>query len=134
MASPAHALALHLSGLGGIGAFGGSAKWAISVGKEPATPDGVITLYDTGGDSPMNTVDDCELIGLPTVQVRIREFSYPDAYAKQVQIRSAFKAIRKSTISGQVTYNVIPVGDIFSLGQDSNNRFLLTANYRLMRV
>jgi hypothetical protein len=78
MKSPADDLAGFLESKG-IGSRRATAGWNISVGTEPAAPTTAVTLYDTGGGAP----DTGELdVFNPTVQVRVRGNSYPEAYAK----------------------------------------------------
>lgn len=133
MISPAHNLALYLEAQG-VGAFGGSEPWCISVGGEPALPESVVTLYDTGG-----TVDTDEVDHRANVQVRIRGRSYPEVYQKQIAIRdlvslpATVAAPAAAESEDTVDLVVIQDSDVLSLGQDDNDRYVLVVNYVVMK-
>jgi hypothetical protein len=129
MKSPAHDLALHLAGLG-IGTFGADSGWSINVSTEPAEPDTVITLYDTGGDEP--DTDELDLLR-PTFQVRVRGDDYPVVYSKQEAIRDALILPGRIETADSVFLGIFMTSDILAIGRDDNDRHLLTANYRSIR-
>lgn len=123
--SPAHELALYLQSEG-VGTFGQD----IHVSREPVSPGNVVTLYDTGGSAPANY--DIEL-RQPTIQVRVRDVSYPAAQAKQEQIFGILNDIKTQAIEGSTYLGVWMTTDILSIGRDDNDRHLLTANYQVQR-
>ena len=123
--SPAHELALYLESEG-VGTFAQD----IHVSREPAAPDNVVTIYDTGGSAPANY--DIEL-RQPTIQVRVRNTSYPNAVAKQEEIFAILNAIKTQVIEGSTYLGVWMTTDILSIGRDDNDRHLLTANYQVQR-
>lgn len=132
--SPAHLIALYLAA-SGVGTFGGEAGWSINVSREPVKPFTAITLYDTGGDGP----DTDELDWLrPTFQVRVRGTDYPDAYAKQEEIRDLLALPQPITVTHlgkeYEFIGVVMQSDILAIGRDDNDRHLLTANYRAIKV
>lgn len=107
-----------------------SVETVIYVNEEPASPNNCVTVYDTGGADPM-VVD---TVYSPTIQVRVRNLSSPAAYAKQYQIRDILVAGKNEIINSTDYVAVWLQGDIISIGRDENNRFILTSNYRIMRV
>ena len=123
--SPAHELALYLEAEG-VGTFAED----IHVSREPASPDNVVTLYDTGGSAPANY--DIEL-RQPTIQVRVRHTSYTDAVAKQEEIFEILNAIKTQVIGANTYLGAWMTTDILSIGRDDNDRHLLTANYQVQR-
>lgn len=123
--SPAHQLALYLDAEG-VGTFAED----IHVSREPVSPDNVVTLYDTGGSAPANY--DIEL-RQPTIQVRVRNTSYPNAVAKQEEIFEILNAIKTQVIGTSTYLGVWMTTDIISIGRDDNDRHLLTANYQVQR-
>jgi len=129
MTSPAYNLAQHLE-TKGVGTFGGSSSWAISVSREPVEPDDAVTLYDTGGAAPVlfneKTRDE-------TIQVRVRSKDYLSAYNKHDEIFGFLNAIINETIGGDDFIGVWLQSDILNVGRDDNDRQILTANYRLER-
>lgn len=127
MRSLAHDLAAYLHDQG-VGTFPHTTGWAINVAHEPGDPADSITIYDTGGEGPDTDQLDVER---PTIQVRVRSDSYPDAYAKH-------QAIRDMLIFGPLdleesVVRLVQTSGPFSLGLDDKNRHLLTANYRARR-
>lgn len=132
MNSPAHDLALYLSGLM-IGQFPYSnGTWALSVSWEvEGPPDNAITLYDTSGTGP--DTDDLNPVRV-TLQVRVRSRDYPTAYSKQIEIRNALIKAAFPIVAATSRFVGIDVqSDVMSIGVDENNRHLLVANYRALR-
>ena len=115
--SPAHTLALHLESLG-LGTIGQD----LHISREPASPDFVTTLYDTGGDEA--DTDELDIMR-PTIQVRVRSFDYAQAHARHLSIRDALHF----TDSGFM--GVFMTTDVISIGRDDNDRHLLTSNYAI---
>jgi hypothetical protein len=99
------------------------------VGEEPATPNDVVTVYDTGGGEPFAGIELYE----PSIQVRVRNTSYAAAYALQQEIRKALIVPTDFEINNTHYIGVWNMGDIISLGKDQNNRAVFTANYRIER-
>jgi hypothetical protein len=128
--SPAHDIAVQLAGLG-LGAFPNTGTWPIGVNGEMATPDNVITIYDTGGSGP----DTAEMdVGDPTFQVRTRAVLATDAYGKQADIKAALLAARRYTGGNGVVHAFyVMETDVLSLGQDDSKRHIRVANYRVHR-
>lgn len=103
-----------------IGAFGGLADWAVYLGRQPAGPDRVITVYDTGGDSPEAGL----LLSYPAVQVRIRGkvADYLVARNKLQDIQDRLLGITPRTMSnGDRISGIIALGDIGFFGFDAAN-------------
>lgn len=109
----------------------GTAGTNIFVSEEPVSPNDCVTIYDTGGSGEAAFAD-IELYQ-PTIQVRVRNISYAAGYAKQEQIRDALIIPVTFTINSTVYLGIWLQSDIISLGRDTNNRYILTANYRIER-
>jgi hypothetical protein len=131
--TPAIELAQYLAD-NGVGARGGDAQWGIHVSREPAMPNDVITLYDTGGDPP--PAISAELRSR-SIQVRVRAVDYAAGMAKQQEI---FELLAQPSIEETATtierdigthryIGVWLTGEIVAIGRDDNDRFLITANY-----
>ena len=129
MNSAAHDLALYLDDLS-VGTFGGENDWCLNVNGEPATPNNAITIYDTGGLGPDTDQLDIER---PTVQIRVRGSSFPDAYGKQKLIQGLLifssHEMETSNVSG-----IVQTSDIAAIGRDDKGNHIVTANYQLMRT
>lgn len=135
MKAPAHALALFLEAEG-LGTFAGDSGWSINAGEEPASPDDTITIYDTPGREPLlygEPDTGANATYRPAVQVRVRSYDYPGAYDQQEAIRALFHKQTGVDIDNTRVVGIWLTSDIQSLGRDDNNRYRLTANYRLTR-
>lgn len=124
----AHDIAVYL-GTAGVGEFNGSGDWAIFAHVEPATPNKVITVYDTGGEGP--DTDELDLLRL-TFQVRIRSESYAEAHSRHESTRDVLLVGRIET-SDSVYVGIDMTSDIAPIGMDDNKRHILVANYRAIR-
>lgn len=125
MTSPAKDMADYLVAQG-FGTFGGN----IFVSEEPTEPNESITVYDTGGSEPVNVdIDMYE----PTIQVRVRSISYAAGFALQQEIREELVKPLFLVVNSYHYVGIWLQSDIISLGRDQNNRYILTANYRMMR-
>ncbi len=131
MRSPAHDIALYLEDEG-VGTFAGESTWSINVSREPDSPDGAVTVYDTGG----NAADPVNEIYEPTIQVRVRAEDYATAYSKHEEIRDILIIPTSVTLgAGDNTWyiGIWMQSDILSIGRDDHDRHILTANYRIQR-
>ena len=100
--------------------------YTVQVAKEPTVAKAV-TLYDTGGRDPIQPLGfDCAPLRRPSVQVRIKDSSYPNAYATAQAIAAGLVAHNDSSIT-----SITQISDILSLGQDVNNHWILTVNFNL---
>lgn len=126
--SPAHDVAAWLSD-NSYGTFPYSSGWGIAVGTEPAKPERVVTLYDTGGgvDQP-----DAQLFD-PTMQVRVRSRSYADGYTKASAVRDALILPTAREIGDFLYTGFWIFTDVAMIGKDDNDRCIFTFNLRLMR-
>lgn len=113
-----------------IGSATPTAEWSIHVSQEPTSPANVITVYDTGA---WQASDPRNLLDFPSVQVRVRAKGYTTAYAKALAIRDALQSRPAETVGGTRYSGVWLNGDILAIGQDENERTLLTINFNLMR-
>lgn len=130
MSSPADDIARYFADQG-IGPFGTNADWCINVGRLALNVDRAIAVYDTGGPDPLE-VEDTEM-RQPTIQVRVRSDSYPEAYEKQ-QAMFLLLAVPVTQDIGEHRYVAINLqSDILDIGRDDNDRVNLTANYQIIR-
>lgn len=137
MNSPAYIIAKYLESLG-VGTVGTD----IFVGKEPETAGTIATLYDTGGRDPMHNLcaDPDANTWRPSVQLRVRADSYPTAFARISAMRRSILGLTGYSITEvaagvQTTDSILDTvarSDIISIGEDANNRPVLTANFDLL--
>lgn len=130
MNSPSHEIALHLASVG-VGTFGGSSPWSIYFASEPASPDDTITVYDTPGGEP--DTDELDLFR-PAFQIRVRSANYAEAYAKHSTIREILTLPDTITAETSIFIGIEMSTDVAGIGTDDNDRHLLVANYRAMRM
>lgn len=100
--------------------------YTVQVAKEAGSGNAV-TIYDTGGRDPIQPLGtSCTPTRRPSVQVRVRHKDYATAYSTAQAIGSALVAYTDSSIK-----NILQTSDIFSLGQDQNNLWIVTINFNL---
>jgi len=137
MTTPAVELAQFLAD-NGIGQRGGDTQWSVHVSREPAAPDDVVTLYDTGGGEPPSINSNLREFAL---QVRVRSTDYVAGIARHQLIFNLFAQPDAVTLGVALERNIGAnryvgiwvTGEVTHIGRDENDRFLLTANYELHR-
>lgn len=108
--------------------------WPAFSGKEPDSPDEVITLYDTQGFSDGRFMIDGELFSHPGIQLRVRSKDTPRGYSKASQLRSALAGILNAELTiganSYVLHCVAKISDVIALGDESpqSKRQLFTVN------
>lgn len=137
MTTPAVELAQFLAD-NGIGQRGGNTQWSVHVSREPAAPDDVVTLYDTGGGEPPSI--DTNLRDF-VLQVRVRSADYVQGMARHQLIFDLFAQPNAAALGQALERNIglhryvgiWVAGEVTHIGRDENDRFLITANYELHR-
>jgi len=99
------------------------------VGEEPTDPDNVITVYDTGGEPP----DEAGAADNPSVMIRIRNNNYLGGFEKASDIKDLLWFNNSHFDLNGVRLIYFLLGDINSLGKDSNGRYVFTINFRIKR-
>jgi len=114
----------------GVGTFGATNGWGIYIGFEPETPDTTITLYDTGGGSPLPNL----LLDFPTIQTRIRGSvgDYEATYQKALEVRDVLLGLPSQTINGTLYDGVWANSDIIYLTR-TKDRPVFVINWRIAR-
>ncbi|MCP4475384.1 MAG: hypothetical protein GY821_12630 [Gammaproteobacteria bacterium] len=103
------------------------------IGREPDTPDEVVTVFDTGGGELSSGTEKNEF---PTVQVRVRGvriIGYADAYSTTEDIKNTLHKLA-TTINSTVYQGIWASSDIIFLGHDDNDRAVFTINFRIQRT
>ncbi len=115
----------------GVGTWQATTGWALAVSREPATPDQVVTIYDTGGQDPNAKW----LLDNPTVQVRVRGSpnDYPATYAKAIAVKDALLGLTPQTLDSIDYVGVWMVGDVIFIGYDELQRPRFTTNWQITR-
>lgn len=103
------------------------------VGREPTTPNEVVTLYDTGGLPPMQTLTKGENYYYDSFQVRVRAESYLRAYEIIDSIMNFLHGTTQQTINTTL-YSIITCSNGPALLEwDENNRVLFICNFTTQR-
>lgn len=100
--------------------------WPVYAGAEPATPDNVVTLYDTAGVSDGRSMVDGELFQHYGVMVRVRAADHPTGWAKADAVRRALAREvrgRSATIDGKsYTAHAVRIGQVLPNGPEPESR------------
>lgn len=117
----------------GVGTFNSppSGTWPIYISKmpdEPAAPDSVIALFDTGGLNP----NPKWLLDYPDVVIMVRAQSYSDAQQKIQDCRSVTLGLTSQTINGDRWDSVTAIGGFVFTGRDEKDRCIFTQTLRLI--
>ena len=114
-----------------FGTLWATSGWSIHVGQEPANPNTVITLYDTGGSEPHYS----EEWENPHVQIRVRG----DTGAGYTTAMDKIQAIKRYLVfGGSVSwdgqkYLCWTIGDVMWIKHDENGRPVFVCNFRLLK-
>lgn len=119
-------------GLGTEPRFG--TNWPVNVSNEPATPDNVITLYDTEAGAQDERVMSGEMACRYGFQVRVRAIDDPTGWQKINSIRESLALLYEKNLTiGSEVYEAqasVKIGNIIPLGRDvgSSMRSLFVLN------
>jgi hypothetical protein len=105
------------------------------LGIMPETPDACTSVYEFEGIPPMDTMGEGGFrIDTPNIQVLCRAVrdDYPTARDRAQNIRILLSAITEQTISGIHIMRVQSNGSVNPIGTDSNERPLVSVNFRCM--
>ena len=105
------------------------------IGSEPNAPADVVTVYDSGGFAPDQTMDGSYFVNRPTVQVRVRNTSYTTGRAEAETIRDTLREVVRQTL-GSDYYGIFLSSDIVHLGKITTNAGLAhvwTLNFQLIK-
>jgi len=101
------------------------------IGVLPASPDNAIMIDQTGGVEPNKYIPVKE----PTIQVLVRNTSYPDGLDKITAIYDLlhrFKDYQSLETGGVDVMQIMALQEPTHLQQDDNNRHIFTVNFVVM--
>lgn len=98
----------------------------------PDSPDLCVALFDGPGFAPEPNYEYYR----PAVQVRVRgnKSGYLAAWSLAESIRAVLRAVSNETWNATRYIQIWCAGEIFPLGQDENNRPLLSMNFNVHRT
>jgi hypothetical protein len=109
-------------------------KVDLFIGKEPATPDNCVTIYDTPSFPPQMTIEgEGSSYYRSSVQIRVRNNSYDDGMALAINIMQSLHERAQETWNGTLYTVVQALGEPALLAWDGNDRALIVNNYNLQR-
>ena len=87
------------------------------VGGEPEAPANAVTVYDTGGFSPHQTLAGTRFVRHPSIQIRVRNSSFVAGEAIAADIREEIEKIVHQTISDRWYMGAFESGGVVHLGR-----------------
>ena len=103
------------------------------ISREPAKPDSCVTIYDTPGMAEGLTLNRDERYEYPSIQIRVRDKSYTDGWARADQIRRLLHG-RANETWNEAYYTIIKVSSgPAMMGYDDNQRVLIVINFLIQR-
>ena len=114
----------------GVGVFAATTGWGIYIAHSPDKPDTCIVIRDTGGTN----ANPKYLLNYPSIQVMVRgsQNGYVTAYDKCENIRDVLLGLPSQDIGADRWVAINAMGGINGLGEDDNNRPLLSLNFALI--
>jgi len=103
------------------------------VGREPATPDNCVVVFDIPGSSPLLTLERGEAYYYPGVQVRVRNINYLTGWALIHDIQALLHGVH-GEIWNSTTYDLIKaMNNPFLLDWDENDRARFICDFNISR-
>ncbi|MGA1036649.1 MAG: minor capsid protein [Ilumatobacteraceae bacterium] len=105
------------------------------LGRMPDDPDTCVTVYEYGGDAPVNTMgsDAMPPVEQPRIQILVRASGYSTARTLALSCWTAVEAILNENLSGTRYHRVSANQSPFPLERDSQDRVLFAQNFRVQK-
>ena len=103
------------------------------IGREPATPNNTVTLFDTGGHRPDLNLDSTEKYERPSLQIRVRNTSYTVGWDLLNDIKDSLHGRAHETWNDTYYSVIYCSSDIAFLDWDNNNRARFVLNFNVQR-
>lgn len=103
------------------------------VGREPATPDETVTIFDVVGWPPQLTFDKLERYEYPAVQIRVRSRSYVVGWDLLEKIMVRLHGLTQETWNGTLYTMMRCSRAPMLLDWDENSRVRLIASFEIQR-
>jgi hypothetical protein len=120
----------------GLGTVAATSGWGIFIGWEPDrdTVPSTITLYDIGEGKPDTAQSRSVSIDHPQVQIRTRDATYKDSYAKCKACCDGLRGVSLPLVLNGASYRNIQrtFGPMF-LERDKRERYIWVATLSLIR-
>ena len=103
------------------------------VGKEPTHPDNCVTIFDTPGGKPLLIYDKTEKYYYQSIQIRVRNNSYTEAFSLADEIEGELQGYAHETINNTYYSIIQTMGSPFLLDWDENGRARVIINFNIQR-
>ncbi len=105
----------------------------IHIGKEPAEPQNVISIFETGVMGPQLTLDRNEVYEYPTIQIRVRANEYLEGWNVITNIKNILHGRANETWNGALYTLIRCSSGPALLDYDKNQRVRFIINFYLQR-
>ncbi len=108
----------------------GVSGWAVEVGTMPSTPDRVIMISDTGGETP----NPKWLLDFPSCQAMVRgnASGYIDTFREAKAVKDILLGVDSQDINDDRLVAVNMQGDLGFIGRDEDMRPMFSMNFALI--
>lgn len=103
------------------------------IGREPTSPNNCVTIFDTPGSGPDLNYDASIKYDYPSVQIRVRNTSYPNAADLAQDIKATLHNRAQETWSGAVYTLIQCTSEPALLDWDENDRARFVINFDIQR-
>lgn len=100
------------------------------VSTMPELPNRCVAVTDAGGER----TDYSAKLESPTVQVRVRDLAYDDAYSFTKQIYDYLDKTTNLTLGAATYLHILAIGEPLFMGKDGGDRSLFSVNFRILRT
>lgn len=102
------------------------------VGREPQEPNNCATVYDTPGRGPLLALNAVRY-DYPSIQVRVRDTSYQDGWARINEIRKELHNRSRQKLNGADYMLIACTQEPALLDWDENNRARFVTTFEIQR-
>ena len=103
------------------------------IGREPSQPDNCVIIFDGIGAPPELTLENDVEVYYPSVQIRVRNFSYTTAYTTSYDIMRVLHGRYNEDWNGTKYLSIVCVVEPFLMDWDGNERARFVCNFNIMR-
>lgn len=105
-------------------------------GRMPDSPDKCVSLYETGGASPLDTMSNNTEppVTSPRLQILSRDASYANAQTLAEDVWQKLTLITNESLSSTRYLRVVPIQQPAPIERDSQDRVVFSCNYDVLKV
>lgn len=105
----------------------------LMIGREPATPDDCVTIFDTPGGAPQQTFIQGEDYYYPSIQIRVRNTSYFTGWNLINDIKVLLHNRAQEIVNGTLYSAIICSQEPALLDWDENDRPRFVTTFNIQR-